>query len=193
MGKTTGGCQECGGSFADDGSCLGCGAGRPERHVVRAGSSADDGWPHAEYTVPDIERRLRARTLIPTVQWAEGFRCGAIDERESGDLSLRAFRDANVARCEEVFFPLKSWSPTDYGCALAGEVGEVCNLLKKMLRGDEVDLRAVEDELADAFSYLDLLAARLGIDLPTAVTRKFNQVSEEKSSSIRLPEAPRGS
>ena len=97
--------------------------------------------------------------------------------RAGEDLGLRQFRRVNVARCEGGFAPLDSWSGTDWGCALAGEVGEACNLLKKARRGTKIDIEALADELADVFTYLDLLAARHGIDLAEAVVRKFNDVS----------------
>ena len=102
------------------------------------------------------------------------------------DIGLREFRHINVARCEDSFAPLNSWSPTDYGCALAGETGEACNLLKKQLR-DGVEIKdALSDELADAFTYLDLLAARMGIDLAKAVVHKFNKISKKVGSNFKL-------
>lgn len=56
-------------------------------------------------------------------------------ESNRQDLGLRAFRAVNVRRCEKSFFPLQDWSATDWACALAGEVGEACNLIKKARRG----------------------------------------------------------
>ncbi len=41
-------------------------------------------------------------------------------------------------------------------------------------------------KLADAVTYLDLLAARMGIDLEQAVQEKFNIVSAKIGSEIRL-------
>lgn len=111
---------------------------------------------------------------------------------ELGDLGLRAFRRANVQRCEDGFFALESWSPTDWGCALAGEVGELCNLIKKMRRGQEVALSDVADEMVDVFTYLDLLAARLGISLADHVPKKFNEVSRRVNSKCFLPEVVEG-
>jgi NTP pyrophosphatase (non-canonical NTP hydrolase) len=43
------------------------------------------------------------------------------------------------------------------------------------------------DELADVFLYLDLLASKCGIDLPAAIVRKFNVVSERQDFPERLP------
>lgn len=98
-------------------------------------------------------------------------------------LDFDRLRRTNVARCEEVFHKLDEWSPTDWGCAAAGEMGEACNLLKKLRRGEDVPLQEIANELADVVAYIDLLAARLYIDLGEAVASKFNQVSVKKGST----------
>ena len=46
-------------------------------------------------------------------------------------LTFAELRDANVTRCNESFHPVDAWSGTDWACALAGEVGEACNVVKK--------------------------------------------------------------
>lgn len=120
-------------------------------------------------------------------------------------LSFAALRSANVRRCEQVFHGVNEWSPTDWGNAMAGEVGEACNLIKKLRRlGPTPEtIPAVESqagqaclaefrkdigkELADVVTYADLLAERLGIDLGLAVAEKFNEVSRKKGSDIELP------
>jgi NTP pyrophosphatase (non-canonical NTP hydrolase) len=93
---------------------------------------------------------------------------------------------ANVARCEDVFHQLDAWSPTDWACALAGETGEACNLIKKLRRGEEVESGDIARELADVVIYADLLAARCGIDLGEAVRCKFNEVSHRRGSAVLL-------
>lgn len=116
----------------------------------------------------------------------------------SEQLSFDRLREKNVARCEDVFHPLTEWSPTDWGCAMAGEAGEVCNQVKKLRRLDGADAlmdtalkradlrRNIAKEIADTVIYADLLAARLGIDLGKAVREKFNEVSRERGSGIFL-------
>lgn len=110
------------------------------------------------------------------------------ESKDMSNLSFEDLREKNVARCVAVYHPLDSWSPTDWGCALAGEVGEACNILKKHKRGDAGPhfRRDLSDELADVVIYADLLAARCGIELGEAVKFKFNLVSERKGSSIKL-------
>ena len=104
------------------------------------------------------------------------------------NLSFNKLRDANVRRCNDVFHPLKEWSPTDWGCAMAGEAGEACNLLKKIRRGEDIPKEDIARELADVVIYADLCAARLDIDLGAAVAEKFNIVSHRKGSKILLEE-----
>ena len=103
------------------------------------------------------------------------------------ELSFNKLRETNVRRCNEAFRPLEDWSPTDWGCAMAGEAGEACNLLKKMLRGEDVPLDHVAAELADVVTYVDLLAARLGIDLGAAVVRKFDICASSTPASLAPP------
>lgn len=99
-------------------------------------------------------------------------------------------RKANVERVREFGHGgLEEWDPPRWFMALVGEVGELGNLLKKIERGDFTldDVRQeVSDELADVQIYLDLLAARLGIDLGVATREKFNSKSEQIGSPVRL-------
>lgn len=101
-------------------------------------------------------------------------------------LTFDDLRAANVTRCETSFHPLDDWSPSDWACALAGEVGEACNKIKKLKRGDKISLEDIGKELADAVCYLDLLAARLRIDLGEATIGKFNEVSKKVGSIFML-------
>lgn len=112
-------------------------------------------------------------------------------------LTFSQFRSANVERCEESFHKLKDWSPSDWMTAFVGEVGEAANEIKKLKRlesplnkqekrSPEEIKKAIAKELADAFTYLDLTAAALDIDLERAVIEKFNEVSERVGSNIEL-------
>lgn len=105
-------------------------------------------------------------------------------------LTFRELRRANIERCEGPAFKHRvfDWSPTDWACALAGEVGEACNLIKKLRRGEPVPIPSIAAELADVQAYLDLLAARLGIDLGAATIDKFNAVSDRRGSTVKLHE-----
>lgn len=77
---------------------------------------------------------------------------------------------------------------THFTLGLLGEAGEVCNLVKKVKRGDkswaEMTPR-LADELADVLTYLCDLASTLGIDLADeyALKRHFN----EERFGVRVP------
>jgi len=113
----------------------------------------------------------------------------------SKKLTFDEFRAANVARCLK-WHPagLESWSPSDWLTAVTGELGELASLLK--MRNRERDGlpgnkfsptdRQVADELADVLTYLDLLAATLGVDLGRAAAQKFNEVSERVGFPDRI-------
>jgi len=117
-------------------------------------------------------------------------------------LDLRVLRQANVKRCEQSFTSCEDWSPADWSNAMAGEAGELleallplivktntlCNLTKKMQRGDDMSLEEIGKEIADVVIYADLLSHRLGIDLSDAVRAKFDEVSQRVGSDIQLNE-----
>ena len=105
-----------------------------------------------------------------------------------------ALRQANLARAKE-------WNPTGAdtgpgfaGLELAGEVGELCNLLKKAERarlglvGGSVSPAAIAEELADVVICADLVGLALGLDLWPIVVTKFNATSEAKGFATRLGE-----
>lgn len=115
-------------------------------------------------------------------------------------LNFWQLRLANQGRCNGCFAPVENWSPTDWACAAAGELGEACNLIKKLRRLDssmslqslrntpkkEVILKKLPSEIAGTIIYLDLLCIRLGIDLGEAVRKEYNKVSRRVGSSSRL-------
>jgi len=107
----------------------------------------------------------------------------AIEETHRSELTFENLANANHDRVTVFGHGIQDWSPTDWGCAMAGEAGEACNLVKKMRRGDAVELSAVGRELADTVIYADLLAQRLGISLAEFVRLKFNEVSEKRGSA----------
>ncbi|MCY3918624.1 MAG: hypothetical protein OXG38_02305 [Chloroflexi bacterium] len=103
-------------------------------------------------------------------------------------LAFRELRRANVQRCRGSYHDPHDWSPSDWATAMAGELGEVCDLIKRERRGEAVSLHAVGAELADLVTYADLLAHRMGIDLGAAIREKFDVVSHRVGSSVRLGE-----
>lgn len=99
---------------------------------------------------------------------------------------LRQLKKANASRCPQFGHKIQDWTPTDWATALAGEVGEMCNLIKKKHRGDDINVLDIQKEAADVLTYLDILCQRLDIDLSTATIQKFNEVSERIGSDIKI-------
>ena len=112
-------------------------------------------------------------------------------------LTFAALREVNLRRCLR-WHPrgISEWSLSDWAVATAGELGEACNVIKKLNRerdgivGNTIapaELQSMlADELADVAIYLDLLAAAAGIDLEAAIVKKFNAVSERNNFPERI-------
>lgn len=83
--------------------------------------------------------------------------------------SILEISNKNYTRCLR-WHPagINSWSLSDWAVALSGEVGELCNVVKKLNR------------------HLDLFAAAAGIDLSKAIVDKFNEVSIRNGFPERL-------
>ena len=112
-------------------------------------------------------------------------------------IALADLRRANVTRQKE-------WDVFDQltlayrGNELAGEVGEACNVIKKLererlgIKGSRDTVEHLAEELADIIICTDLIAMQAGIDLSSAVIAKFNASSEKVGLKTRLSalEAP---
>lgn len=103
--------------------------------------------------------------------------------------TFAGLRAANITRQAE-------WDPTNAitleyrGNELAGEVGEACNVIKKLarerlgLRGSRATKEQLAEELRDIIICCDLIAMDAGIDLDPAP--KFNATSEKYGLKTRL-------
>src|SRR5690606_9480134 len=82
------------------------------------------------------------------------------------------------------------------GNEMAGEVGEACNIIKKLererhgWRGSRATREQLADELADVVHTAVLCAITAGLDLEPAVVAKFNATSEKNGLAVMLPAAP---
>lgn len=125
---------------------------------------------------------------------------------------LELLAEANERRAPDFHAGgLMDWSPAERGNELAGETGELCNELKKLLRlhrargftmpspgvvegcteyGDYYDHRdiigRIRAELGDVIICASLIARQLGIDLEQATRDKFNATSIKIGSGVRL-------
>lgn len=110
-------------------------------------------------------------------------------------INFHHFSRANLARALK-WHPdgINSWSSSDWMTAITGEVGELASLIK--MRNRERDglggnkfsptNEQIAKECADVFTYLDLLATSMGIDLGQAIVDKFNEVSERNGFKDRI-------
>lgn len=107
-------------------------------------------------------------------------------------LSLAALRPVNVQRAREGFKCYDNQPLTYWTTALAGEVGELCNMIKKMQRVEkggidggssytakDINKEMLKEEIGGIAIYLDLLASLLDIDLEDAIMDTFNSKSEK--------------
>ena len=120
-------------------------------------------------------------------------------------MDLEAISKVNRARAERWHAGGEPWTASDWSNALAGETGELCNVVKKVRRHEtHVDrlstgrayntpdldtlLASVREEIADVFLYLDLVAHHFGLSLEECIFPKFNRVSEIQGFPERLGE-----
>lgn len=123
---------------------------------------------------------------------------------DNSTLSFEELRKANESRCKR-WHPggIKDWSISDWAVATAGELGEMCNAIKKLNRiltnAQNINLEegrsivevsdAIEKigrEAGDTQVYLDLLCQRIGVSLEEYTKKVFNQKSVEYGFSERL-------
>jgi NTP pyrophosphatase (non-canonical NTP hydrolase) len=105
-------------------------------------------------------------------------------------LSFARFQALNRRRCAEAFPTCADWTLNDWAVALVGEAGEMCNVLKKIRRGDfPLDARRADllKELADIITYADLIMSKLEGDTETEVIEKFVEVSRRQQWDGPLP------
>jgi len=97
---------------------------------------------------------------------------------------MPTLRKANEAR-QKLWDTQSQISLAYRGNELAGEVGEACNVIKKLerermgIRGSRDSVEHLLDELADVVICVDLIAMQLGVSLDKAVARKFNETSKK--------------
>jgi NTP pyrophosphatase (non-canonical NTP hydrolase) len=105
-------------------------------------------------------------------------------------MTFADFQRINKERCTAVFHPVPSdrWPFQNWALCVAGEAGELCNIVKKVLRGDFPLESAREDilrEVADIITYCDLLCTELGAETGQVVMDKFEEVSKRHGYEAR--------
>ncbi len=108
-----------------------------------------------------------------------------------GEDFLTTLREVNGERAEAWLMGQRS-DPLFWAVELGGEVGEILNVVKKLVReelgwrGSRATVQDLADEIADGVICLDSLACHYGIDLASAVAAKFNATSEKNGFPHRL-------
>lgn len=122
--------------------------------------------------------------------------------REGGDpgqhveqLTFQDLRTANEAR-QAYWGGIDNWTLADWSNAVAGEVGEACNVVKKLRRaelgttGNKHDTESyrqmLASEIGDVVIYLDLLARAAGFTLDHCARLAFNDKSIELNMPVHL-------
>ena len=114
-------------------------------------------------------------------------------------LDLAAMRPVNVQRAKEGFKCYDNQPLTYWTTALAGEVGELCNMIKKIQRVErggldggssytakDISKEMLKEEIGGIAIYLDLLASLLDISLEEAIIDTFNSKSDKYGFSQRI-------
>jgi NTP pyrophosphatase (non-canonical NTP hydrolase) len=107
-------------------------------------------------------------------------------------LNLAEFRKINTQRAVEGFKTYENVPLSFWGCAIAGEVGELCNIIKKLDRvqfggidagnsykAADVTPEMIKDEIGGIAIYLDLLASLFKLSLEDSIIETFNSKSEQ--------------
>lgn len=97
---------------------------------------------------------------------------------------LKELRHANIAR-NAIWDSDNKLSALFFATELAGEIGEACNVIKKLererlgLRGSRATVADLAEELADGIICIDLVAIKYDIALGRAVVDKHNRSSDK--------------
>lgn len=102
---------------------------------------------------------------------------------------LYELRIANSSRDHE-WDPQSKITPLFRAAEMAGEAGELANVVKKLerekmgLRGSRASIQDLSEELADVIITVDLIGMAYGIDLWEAVKEKFNKTSHKQGLHV---------
>jgi NTP pyrophosphatase (non-canonical NTP hydrolase) len=148
-------------------------------HVLSTSAGMDSGVAYG--LIADTIEALKAKTKVrapttPVVYYEK-------------------LEDANIAR-EAEWDSEGKLDMSFLGNAAAGEMGEVCNIIKKLererlgLAGSRSTIAALAKELADVAIYTSLIAIKARINLDRAVMEKFNETSHKLGFVTRLHRCP---
>lgn len=107
-------------------------------------------------------------------------------------LEFDNFSHINAKRANECKFgkedhTLQSLPNIYWSNAIAGEAGELANLVKKLHLGRDIVVEDLAKEIADVVTYCDLFCTKLGFKLSDVLAAKFNEVSDRHNCNIKIP------
>ena len=111
-----------------------------------------------------------------------------------GPCVLTQLREANLTRHEQWNAGVEPVSLSFLSNELAGETGELCNLIKKLERermglpGSRANIESVKEEMADVVISLDLLASQMGVNLIDVIATKFNKTTNSCKLDVYMEE-----
>ncbi len=68
-----------------------------------------------------------------------------------------------------------------FALGLAGESGEVCEKIKKIIRDDNIDIEGLQKELGDVLWYLSQLALCYSMDLEGIAKQNLKKLQDRQS------------
>jgi len=108
-------------------------------------------------------------------------------------LNLDTLREKNIER-QKIWCPDIKPDLSFRGNEIAGEVGEACNVIKKIererhgWRGSRATKEQLAEEIADVIICCSLISIEAGFDLSTAVKNKFNSTSQKYELPVFIEE-----
>lgn len=115
-------------------------------------------------------------------------------------LDLQQLRSMSAERAKYGFKTYENVPITYWTTALAGELGELCNMIKKLERvshggidggssytAANITREMLSEEIGGIAIYLDILAGLIGISLEDAIIETFNSKSEKYGFVQFLP------
>lgn len=118
-------------------------------------------------------------------------------------LNIADFSELSAERAENGFKTYRNVPITYWTTALAGEVGELCNMIKKIERvknggidgGSSYTAASLSkdnlaEEIGGIFIYLNLLSRLLDVDMEEAIIDTFNSKSDKYGFPQKYPQSP---
>ncbi len=133
----------------------------------------------------NAEQTITTNAIAPT----ESAVPRAPQRRQSDPvLTFEELRRQNITRCHEIYAKACTITSQRLAKMLAIHMGDVCDLLKSLQAGKDIDAHDIGQQISEAIICADVLCWRFGISLEDAITERFNTNAEKHGSTVRLEE-----